>query len=62
MLIGLGVVLGLAGLALLLGLVSVDLYAVGDDRLGLLLLVAGAVVVTVSLLRSGVFSRDPPGS
>ncbi len=56
MVIGLGIVLGLAGLVLLLDVVAYDIPGIADERLGLLLLVAGALALTLSLVW-GLMSR-----
>jgi hypothetical protein len=57
MAIGLGVVLGLVGLVLMLDVVAYDIPNVADERLGLLLLVAGVLAVGLSLLWSAMVSR-----
>jgi len=63
MAIGTGIVLLLLGLILLTGVVNVDIPAVDDHKLGVLLAIVGALAIVLSLVvgtrrRSTVVERD----
>lgn len=63
MAIGTGIVLLLLGLILLTGVVNVDIPAVDDYQLGILLAIVGALALVLSLVvgarrRSTVVERD----
>ncbi len=57
MAIGLGVILIVAGLILLLDVVTVDLASIDDSALGGILLAAGVLAIVVSLIVNAQRSR-----
>lgn len=58
MAIGLGIVLILAGLILLLDVITVDLSFINDSALGGVFLVVGVLAVVLSLIVNQQRSRD----
>lgn len=57
MYIGLGIVLIVAGLILVMNVLTVDLSFVNDDALGTILLVAGILAIVISLLYAPPWRR-----
>ncbi|MEZ0578023.1 hypothetical protein [Nocardioides sp. MH1] len=58
MYIGLGIVLIIAGLILVMNVITVDLNFVNDDALGTILLIAGILAIVISLLYAPPWRRD----
>ncbi len=55
--IGLGIVLLLAGLVLVLDVVTYDIPNVNDDQLGWLLVIVGAAAILLALIQAVIRSR-----
>lgn len=55
--IGIGIVLLLAGLVLLLDVVTYDIPRVADNELGLLLVVVGALAILLTVVLHALHSR-----
>lgn len=58
MYIGLGIVLLVLGLILALDVITVDLDFINDDRLGMILIVAGVIAIVLSLVLAPPWRRD----